>query len=504
MTIPLLQTYEAEADGVPLFWGEVDSPFTAALLFRVGQADESFVKRGITHLVEHLAFSALGSVSYPCNAFVDPMFTGFWARGTREETLGFLTSITNALLELPVARLPLERRVLGTEALTASQGYGRDFLFHRFGLATYGLVATQELGLQWLDEDEVREWATQRFNKSNAAIWMSGAPPSDLRLPLVDGRRWPPVQPESVKDLPLPVYVKRKPGDQTIAISFTAPRNAAHQLLMDVLPKRMTRELRHEQALIYGVEADSMLISLERRHSVLGVHALQEHAEDVQRKFLGILESMSSEGPSPVELSETVEGGRRVLGDRSSLPGVLDFQARDHLLGLPTQPAASLIAELETVRSEDVAALLRDAMPTAIMFVPSNAWAPPGFSQYPQWSSEGVAGRPFVRQPAKPKRWGLSGPPASKEVAYLGAEGISIISPRKNLATVRFDECVGVIKAAGGVRDIWGRDGMRIHIDPSKWVGGDSLVAAIDAALSPDLFVPERTEDPLGPKPLSD
>ena len=50
----------SSVDGVPVFWTESGDEMLAGLVFRVGRADESLARGGITHLVEHLALYPLG------------------------------------------------------------------------------------------------------------------------------------------------------------------------------------------------------------------------------------------------------------------------------------------------------------------------------------------------------------------------------------------------------------------------------------------------------------
>jgi predicted Zn-dependent peptidase len=59
---------QTSIDGVPVFQAEGPLPLTAGLVFGVGRADETFVRGGLTHLVEHLAMSAVGRQTIDANA----------------------------------------------------------------------------------------------------------------------------------------------------------------------------------------------------------------------------------------------------------------------------------------------------------------------------------------------------------------------------------------------------------------------------------------------------
>ena len=74
-----------EIDGVPTFWHPAPGPLRAALIFRVGRADEQLAQAGISHLVEHLTLASLGERDHPVNGFVDHHRTVFYSSGSAEE-----------------------------------------------------------------------------------------------------------------------------------------------------------------------------------------------------------------------------------------------------------------------------------------------------------------------------------------------------------------------------------------------------------------------------------
>jgi hypothetical protein len=75
-------------DGIPTFVASTGAmPLRACLMFRVGTADESLSRHGVTHLVEHLALEPLGEQPYKYNGMVDGLFTRFYAAGSRRASL---------------------------------------------------------------------------------------------------------------------------------------------------------------------------------------------------------------------------------------------------------------------------------------------------------------------------------------------------------------------------------------------------------------------------------
>jgi zinc protease len=78
-------------DGVPVFSLPLSGPLRATLMFRVGFADETLPRLGITHLVEYLALFCLmaASDSSRVNGWVEPTRTRFTVSGTPSEVKAF-------------------------------------------------------------------------------------------------------------------------------------------------------------------------------------------------------------------------------------------------------------------------------------------------------------------------------------------------------------------------------------------------------------------------------
>lgn len=103
-------------DGIPVFWSNVEGPRVAALMFRVGRADELAAIGGITHLIEHLALVPLAQAAYEHNGLVTPIKTVFHATGTEDQLVDFLGDVCRSLASLPMDRIGVERRILLQEA----------------------------------------------------------------------------------------------------------------------------------------------------------------------------------------------------------------------------------------------------------------------------------------------------------------------------------------------------------------------------------------------------
>ena len=68
---------QTTVDGVPTLFAPAAGPLRAGLTFRVGRADETLARSGITHLIEHLALFHLNMADYHFNGSTGPVTTDF-------------------------------------------------------------------------------------------------------------------------------------------------------------------------------------------------------------------------------------------------------------------------------------------------------------------------------------------------------------------------------------------------------------------------------------------
>ena len=171
------QPQRTERGGIPVWFSDVPGPCFASLMFRVGIADETLSTCGITHLVEHLALYTLGRRDHQYNGFVDDVRCVFYASGEEDEVLEFLRpGLGAAVADLPEERLEAEGASCAprpAKAATCTRACARTAT--RAG--GYGLVNYHELGLRWLEAEQVNAWARERFTTGNAVLWMTPSRP---------------------------------------------------------------------------------------------------------------------------------------------------------------------------------------------------------------------------------------------------------------------------------------------------------------------------------------
>ena len=106
---------QLEVDGVPTLLAGTTGPMHAGLMFRVGQADETLARRGITHLLEHLVLFPVGTADYHYNGATGNVVTYFHMQGSAADITAFLVGVCRSLGNLAIDRLETEKTILRTE-----------------------------------------------------------------------------------------------------------------------------------------------------------------------------------------------------------------------------------------------------------------------------------------------------------------------------------------------------------------------------------------------------
>ena len=473
--LPLVE--ELEVDGVPVFWTDVDGPRSASLMFRVGRADEPANQGGVTHLVEHLALAPLAQQDYHHNGFVAPLRTVFHATGTDAQLIAFVGAVTASLRALPLDRILMERRILGHEAIARGPSHPNLLRWFRYGYAGHGLVGAEEIGLGWLGPKPVAEWAGNWFTRHNAALWWSGPPPGDLRIDLPEGQRRPTAPTPTVPGVAFPARIDN--GGTGCSAGFVGSRSAATRIMQSVILRRLRQDLRFERGLIYDVGTDYEPLDGRSTHIAVGMDCTREDAVEVASMVLRVLTDLREHGATDEEIAReatTFVEGATQTGGRF---GFLDGTAHDALLGHPRETAAEIVAEYQAVTPDAIAAVAAAALDTLLLLAPPGPYDDGTLGAYPSWSDHVVDGRMF-----RPSGWRIL-PSARPDRLIVGPTGVSWIGPSGLPNTVRYDDCVALRHWEGPVRELWGADGFRVVINAADWNRGASVVAEVDAAVSP-------------------
>jgi zinc protease len=482
-------TYKrTEVDGVPTYYASSQLPFTASLVFRVGRADEPLPSAGITHLVEHLAMPIDEAHGLDANATVEGSLTHFYASGPEETVAEYLEAVARSLADLPLERLDTERRILQTEAQgRVSPGVVGLALLLRYGARNHGLVGLPEYGLTRLSADDVASWASERFTRENAVLWLTGAPPKGLRLPLRDGRLIASPTPAPIDYLEPPCVYDRT-LDQDVVLACTGRRSVALVDALIIAERRLRRRIRFEQGLSYSVDALYEPLTANEAHLVFTADSMEDSTTAVQDALLETLRELARHGPTPDELRREVELARRRLADTHDVGSSLYYAATTELFGTKPDSPAELIAEHESLTPEDVAHALEEALSTSLLIVPfETKGSVDGFRPYPTSSPRPVAGTQYRRRGLRLRR------DPSQPQLIVGDEGIATIAG-DDRGAVRFDECEAALRWPDGTRGLWSTDGFYVEVSPELWRHGREIVDVIDRGVPEELWVPMDPE----------
>ena len=472
-------------DGVPVLWLPATAPCTAGLVFGVGRRDESFVRGGITHLVEHLAMRALGRTALDCNASVDLTTTQFSASGRPERVAEFLRGVCEALHDLPVDRLAVEAGVLRTEDSTPVHVAVGALLAERYGGRGVGLGGYGEPALTALTPQDVSQWAATRFVRGAAALWVSGPLPEGLSLPLPDGAV-PPRVVEVVRPVTTPALVLQ-PVDGVVAVGAEVPRQPGLAAACRILADRLEDDLRHRRGLSYTVDTEHVTLEADRRFVAVRADCREGQEALAARALWGGLVRLADDGPTEAELAHDREGLEERLDDPRAALAEVQLAAEALVTGVPHRSFDDLRQEARSLSSEDVREAARAVRAGALLAVPAGVeLALPGVTAVPQWSSDVVTGQ------VHPRRLRSDVPRGARLV--VGDDGVSMVAGDGEVQTVRYADVLALLELDPGQWTLVGADGASVHLSARDWRDGAAVLERVRAAVPGDLQVPAAAQ----------
>lgn len=471
-------------DGVPVFFLPVPGLLRAQLIFRVGHVDETLPRRGITHLVEHLAVHSRAHRPdwWRASASVEPYVTRFSVRGAPDDVSSFISDVTTNLSELDLDRLPAELAVLRTEAANAGGGSIKQIWSHRYGARGLGVADYVELGLRWLGASHVRAWADERFNAGNAVLWVSGELPRNLRLNLRPGKRFPRPQVNPLDHATPAVYHHQ--GDTGVALSMlTKAGITTAYVVSEVLDDRVRKRLRYAESLAYDAHAH-----LQAGGIMAFADALPENAGQAAASLIAVVRELASLGHRPDEL-ETVLASTRAARLE---PGAA-FESLNDVAMMELGAATSIISwddydkEAEALTAADLALAAEAALSTALLAIPDGVQCDiEGFTPLPVGNGLAFEGTRVVA---------ASGEDHDSVIDYSD-EGISISRADGTKDGISWQDIAAALWWNDGTRDLIAVDGTTRRFIPSKWDQPDMLVEAIRVHVPPDRWVPMDDAEP--------
>jgi len=480
---------EVLIDGVPVFLADGPVPLTAGLVFGVGRRDETFVRGGITHLVEHLTMRALGRTTLDCNASVDLTTTEFVASGPADQVAGFLRSVCRALADLPTDALAVEADVLRAEGGNAAPPAVGRLLGEFYGLAGVGLASVREPAIASLTAAHVRNWTATRFTRQNAALWLAGPAVEGIGLPLADGV--PPARPEQHRvGVRTPAW-QEVPVDGRVSLGAEVPVRPGMAAAVEILRLRVEEELRHRRGVAYAVEGDRMPVDAATRFAVVTTDVRPGHEDLAAHVLWRELQRLAHEGPSAQELAHERATVLGHLDDPRAAAEEARALAQARVTGIPALTSAAVRREVEELTPEQVRTSAAVLLGNAVLGVPAPLASPPaGMPSVPEWSADVVAGRVFPRRR-------VAGVPKGARLV-VGPDGASLALGGDARITVRWADSVGLVQQAPGELLLLGRDGFSLPLTAADWREGEEAVALVRAAVPPELQVTEDDADDSG------
>jgi predicted Zn-dependent peptidase len=471
-------------DGVPALLAPSSGPTHAGLTFRVGQADETLARRGITHLVEHLTLHHLGMADYHYNGATGDVITTFHLQGSDDDVTAFLSAVCDSLVSPPLDRLEMEREILRTEESSRSRSVLASMGLWRYGAQGYGLHPYPEYGLSMLGPDDVRAWIARYFNRENAVFWIAGnGVPRGLHFNLPSGAAQP--LPPATSTLPTtPAYFCGP--SRAVGFEGLVRRGVAGSVFAGVLERELFRSLRQESGLSYAATA----VYEPRGDGYASVTALAdslpEKRDAVVGGFIDVLAKLRVGRLEKSDLDAVLAKAHDALSSPEADAARLPSHALNHLVGHPLTASAEYLAKIEAVTLDDLRAVATEVYGSGLLMVPEGTsadWA--GFAAAPTSSARAVTGTTHGSRAGGGRQ------------LVIGDEGVSVTAPHGR-ATVTFGQCAAMLAWPDGGRLLIGTDGIACRIEPTLYQVDADAIRSLDARIDPQRYVK------MPPRPLDD
>ncbi|GIJ78532.1 Predicted Zn-dependent peptidase [Micromonospora phaseoli] len=460
-----------ETDGVPTLLAATGGPMRAGLTFRVGTADETLPRHGITHLLEHLVLAPLGVADYHFNGATGPVFTTFHMQGSAPDIATFLTAVCANLADLPTGRLEVEKGILRTEWSSRGGAPIDDIPLWRHGARDYGLSSYPEWGLGRLTAEDLRQWAARWFTRENAVLWIAGdRVPEGLRLPLPAGTRQP--VPVASSALPTtPAYFVH--GSQAVVLDAVVRRCAAASVFADVLERELFRALRQDAGLSYTTTTGYEPRGDGQAHLRALADALAEKQDAVLGGFVDVLAKLRvgriEQSDLDAAVAKRVDMYATAEADAARLPAY----AFNLLTGEPNRTIDEHLADFKAVTVADLHEVAQELCASALLMVPDGTsadWA--GFTAAPTSSESTATGTTYHSRDDDSR-------------LRIGTEGVSRLAAGGTL-TVGYADCAALLAWPDGARQLIGHDAIVLHIEPTLFDLRPAAMNVIDAGVPID------------------
>jgi hypothetical protein len=467
---------ETEIDGVLCFFVDQGRPVSSAhLLFRHGLADEALPETGWVRLLEHLALLDRETLNRPIHGTVSMLLTRFDVFGGPEAVVERVAALSRWLFEPDLRLLARERGVLQADAQLRADPLVRSLPW-RYGAKGPGVAGFMEVGAVRATPELLTERAQRVFNNANALLVLDGPPPANLRIPLVLGEYQPPRAAEPVPRALPASYV----DDSGLTLSGVVRRSHAASFLPGILERAVHDGLRQRTGGAYApwssmVEVDDQLAVVAG-----GSDVVPETRTTAGPAGLAVLDQLVEEGVPRAWVHEAVEQRLARLQTPEAAFQVAREAAYAALSARVPQSLEELVEELRATDPGQVDLAVRELRSSLLVGLPEGATpdvsTPPITFAEVEPTSSGRRHR-HVNWPADASTFSVDD----------GAVEVGTVVTARRLAV---SDVVAMFAWRDGTRELVGRDGSRLEMDPHQWYGAAELTRDLDDAVPAELHVP--------------
>ncbi|MFC9529073.1 hypothetical protein ACFT38_00750 [Streptomyces sp. NPDC056975] len=477
--------HRSHVDGVPVLRLSEPGPIHASLRFGIGARDETYRTLGISQLVATLAAHATRhQIPEPAEPVVSTSLeeTRFAVSGTHQEVSDCLEALCVALSDLPVGHLSEVAHTLDGEVASSLDLRTAGALNAWYGTQATGLEGHERSGHYLPTPDMLLEHAAAWFTKANAVLTLTGPNPADLRLPLPPGDRPRRTAPQARQ--PRATWTHRNIDGVALSVEMpvgSAAATVAHRILRERVTTAVTGQpLRKAPAEAAAVLHDSVTVV-----RLLLTSTPASDAERVAATMWSEAMSLATNEPAPAEVARHSAPPEEAVEKLRTL----DDAARAELFGTPFLDEGSRRRALECVTPRDVRDSWQRAMEQAQLVVPQglllHLTGPDGrrlwctscwtWDEIPPWGQ--VFRQPLAKHVFR----------RTTDRHWLILTGKSVVSCTPSAYhELRFDDVIA-LERWGPERNLIGRCGCNVGVDPALYRGGQGLIRALDDAVPAEL-----------------
>ncbi|MFG3370529.1 hypothetical protein ACGF0K_36970 [Streptomyces sp. NPDC048156] len=421
--------------------------------------------------------------------------TRFVVSGTHQEVSDCLEVLCVALSDLPVGQLGEVAHTLDGEAASCLDLRTAGALNARYGSQATGLEGHERSWHYLPTADMLLGHAAAWFTRANAVLTLTGPNPAGLRLPLPLGDRPRRSAPQARQ--PCASWTHR--NIDGVALSVETPvGSAAAAVAHRILRERVTAAVTGQPLREAPVEAATALHDSVTVVRLLLASTPASDAEGVAATMWSEALSLARNEPAPAEVARHCPPS----GGAAEKLRTLDDAARTELFGTPFLDEGSRRHALECVTPRDVRDSWQRAMERAQLVVPQGLLlhlkGPDGRRLWCTscwtWDEIPPGGQAFRQPPVKH----VLRRTAERHWVILTGESVVSCKPGAH-HELRFDDVIA-LERWGSERNLIGRCGCNVGVDPAWYRGGQRLTRALDDAIPTELaFDGAELARPAGP-----